>query len=62
MSSQQQLGLAGSLGLVDHINSLSENFSSLLLSENYSDITLLVESLRIPAHKVVLAARSEYFR
>lgn len=62
MSSQQQLGLVGTLGLIDHIGSLSENFSSLLASENYHDITLVVESTRIPAHKVILAARSDYFR
>lgn len=65
MSSQQQLGLVGNilgLGEVDHVRSLSENFASLLASEHYHDITLLVESQRIPAHKVILASRSEYFR
>ena len=62
MSSQQQLGLVAPLGEVDHIRTLSENLSSLLLNDSYQDITLVVENQRIPAHKVILAARSEYFR
>ncbi len=64
MSSQQQLGLVTPLGLgeVDHVRSLSDNLSSLLLSDNYQDITLIVENQRIPAHKIILASRSEYFR
>jgi BTB/POZ domain len=62
MSSQQQLGLSTPLGEVDHVRALSDNFASLLISENYHDITLLVEGQKIPAHKVILASRSEYFR
>jgi len=62
MSSQQQLGLVAPLGEVDHVRSLSENLSSLLLNDNYQDITLVIETQRIPAHKVILASRSEYFR
>lgn len=64
MSSQQQLGLVASLGLgeVDHVRSLSDNLGALLLSDNYQDITLIVENQRIPAHKIILASRSEYFR
>jgi len=62
MSSQQQLGLVAPLGEIDHIRSLSENLSSLLLNDNYQDITLVIENQRIPAHKIILAARSEYFR
>ena len=66
MSSQQQLGLVapsqGTLGEVDHVRFLSENLSSLLTSDSYQDITLIVECQRIPAHKIILASRSEYFR
>ncbi|KAI9564306.1 hypothetical protein GHT06_008044 [Daphnia sinensis] len=65
MSSQQQLGLVApplGLGEVDHVRSLSDNLNALLLSDNYQDITLIVENHRIPAHKIILASRSEYFR
>lgn len=65
MSSQQQLGLVSpplGLGEVDHVRSLSDNFCALLSSDNYQDITLIVENQRIPAHKIILASRSEYFR
>lgn len=64
MSSQQQLGLVPSLGLgeIDHVRSLSDNLGALLLNDSYHDITLIIESHRIPAHKIILASRSEYFR
>lgn len=74
MSSQQQLGLVApqglipcvtstsTLGEVDHVRFLSENLSTLLNSDSYQDITLIVECQRIPAHKIILASRSEYFR
>ncbi|VVC98595.1 unnamed protein product [Leptidea sinapis] len=41
---------------------LSEHIGSLCLSTEYSDVTLVVEGQRIPAHKVILAASSNYFR
>jgi len=50
------------MGEVNHISILSENLSSLYLNENYSDLTLIIDNNRLPAHKVLLAARSEYFR
>ena len=50
------------LGDVEHINQLSDNIGALFMQESYSDITLLVDGHRFVAHKVVLAARSEYFR
>nr|KAG5695211.1 hypothetical protein BaRGS_018333 [Batillaria attramentaria] len=50
------------VGIVDHIVSLSENFGELVDSEEYADITLVVENTRFKGHKVILAARSEYFR
>jgi len=50
------------LGDVEHVNLLSDNIGALFMQESYSDLTLVVEGQRFVAHKVVLAARSEYFR
>ncbi|XP_044263423.1 BTB/POZ domain-containing protein 9 [Tribolium madens] len=50
------------LGDIEHLAQLSENLSSLCLSHEYADITLVVEGQKLYAHKVILAARSEYFR
>lgn len=36
--------------------------AQLCQSSNYSDVTFIVENEKIPAHRVILAARSEYFR
>lgn len=47
---------------VQHIHFLSEHIGGLFLNDEYSDVTLVVESNRFNAHKVILAARSEYFR
>ena len=49
-------------GEIEHVNDLSDNVGALYMHTDYSDVTLLVEGKRFPAHKVVLAARSEYFR
>ncbi|XP_024085008.1 BTB/POZ domain-containing protein 9 isoform X2 [Cimex lectularius] len=45
-----------------HINSLSDDIKALYLNDDYSDVTLRVEGESFKAHKVILAARSEYFR
>ena len=50
------------LGDVEHVNQLSDNIGALFMQDSYSDITLVVDGQRFVAHKVVLAARSEYFR
>ncbi|XP_072944054.1 BTB/POZ domain-containing protein 9 [Epargyreus clarus] len=50
------------VGDIEHISHLSEHIGSLCLSSEYSDVTLVVEGQRIPAHKVILAASSDYFR
>ncbi|KAL9879720.1 BTB/POZ domain-containing protein 9-like [Glossina fuscipes fuscipes] len=40
----------------------SAQMAQLCLNEDYSDVTFIVENQRLPAHRVMLAARSEYFR
>ncbi|CAH0718693.1 unnamed protein product, partial [Brenthis ino] len=64
MSSQHQYMSTSSsrIGDIEHISHLSEHIGSLCLSSEYSDVTLIVEGQRIPAHKVILAASSDYFR
>lgn len=41
---------------------LSDQIGSLWLRDDFSDINLVVDGYRMPGHKVILAARSEYFR
>jgi len=64
MSSQQPFSAAGLplVGEVDDIQHLSDHIGRLYVSDEYSDLVLVVDGQRIPAHKVILAARSEYFR
>ncbi|XP_058443834.1 BTB/POZ domain-containing protein 9 isoform X2 [Malaya genurostris] len=40
----------------------SEQMAQLCMSNDYSDVTFIVENEKLPAHRVILAARSEYFR
>lgn len=47
---------------IQHSRYLSENIGSLYLNGDFSDITLIVAGERLSAHKVILAARSDYFR
>lgn len=49
---------------VDHREQLSGHFSALLFNSDCSDVMLFFDgcSEGIPAHKLILAARSEYFR
>jgi BTB/POZ domain-containing protein 9 len=49
-------------GDVQHVHQLSDQLNKLYLSDEYSDVTLVVQANRFSAHKVILAARSEYFR
>lgn len=50
------------VGDVDHEQIQSNDIGNLYLSDDYSDVTLVVDGRRFPAHKVILASRSEYFR
>lgn len=36
--------------------------AQLCMSSDYSDVIFNVENQKLPAHRVILAARSEYFR
>ncbi|XP_015043233.1 BTB/POZ domain-containing protein 9-like [Drosophila pseudoobscura] len=38
------------------------DMSRLCMNELYSDVIFLVEDQRLPGHRNILAARSEYFR
>jgi BTB/POZ domain-containing protein 9 len=60
MSSHHHLNSTS--GKIEHINYLLDDIGTLYLSDDYSDITLVVNGQRFNAHKVILAARSQYFR
>lgn len=47
---------------IQHTHFLSEHIGALYLNDEYSDVTLIVEKQPFSAHKVILAARSDYFR
>lgn len=44
------------------IAEFSQQMGELCLSAEYSDVTFIVENQKIPAHRVILASRSSYFR
>jgi hypothetical protein len=54
--------LGSILSDVDHIPHLSSHIGALFLNDEYSDVTLVVDAQRFRAHRVILAARSDYFR
>ncbi|KAM9476639.1 BTB/POZ domain-containing protein 9 isoform 2-T2 [Clarias gariepinus] len=62
MSDSHPLRPLGSAAEVDHMHLLSEQLAALVPDEEYSDVTFLVEEKRFPAHRVILAARCQYFR
>ncbi|XP_033340114.2 BTB (POZ) domain containing 9 isoform X2 [Megalopta genalis] len=49
-------------GDIEHINHLSDDIGALYLSDEYSDVTVIVGGQRFNGHKIILAARSQYFR
>ncbi|XP_076667773.1 BTB (POZ) domain containing 9 isoform X1 [Andrena cerasifolii] len=59
MSSHHRLNPPGD---IEHINHLSEDIGALYLSDDCSDVTLIVGGQRFNGHKIILAARSQYFR
>ncbi|XP_042206116.1 BTB/POZ domain-containing protein 9-like isoform X2 [Homarus americanus] len=56
------LGLPYPGGVVDHSSNLAHDIGALYLNDEYSDVTLQVNGQIFRAHKVILAARSQYFR
>lgn len=56
------MGVIAPKGEIEHMNFLSEHIGALYLNDEYSDIILKVDGTKFHAHKVILAARSEYFR
>ncbi|XP_054882050.1 BTB/POZ domain-containing protein 9 [Poeciliopsis prolifica] len=62
MSNSHPLRPLASVSEIDHIHLLSEQLGVLVLGEEYSDVTFVVEGKRFPAHRVILAARCHYFR
>lgn len=49
-------------GEIDHVELLSSQTSALYRSQEFTDVTFVVEGSKFFAHRVVLAARSDYFR
>ncbi|GCC19300.1 hypothetical protein chiPu_0021804 [Chiloscyllium punctatum] len=62
MSNRHQLRPYTSIGEINHVHILSEHVGALIHREEYSDVTFLVEKKRFTAHRVILAARCQYFR
>ena len=53
---------AAALGRVDHSALLAENIGSLYDAPELSDVTLVLDGTEFSLHRVILAARSQYFR
>ena len=62
MCDSHSMGCDNVLADIDHTSHLAADIGTLYLHDEYSDATLVVEGQRFPVHKVILAARSEYFR
>ncbi|XP_059421742.1 BTB/POZ domain-containing protein 9-like [Carassius carassius] len=62
MSDSHPLRPMSSASEIDHLHLLSEQLGALVPGEEYSDVTFVVEEKHFPAHRVILAARCQYFR
>ncbi|XP_066467716.1 BTB/POZ domain-containing protein 9 isoform X1 [Tiliqua scincoides] len=62
MSNSHPLRPYTAIGEIDHVHILSDHVGVLMNGEQYSDVTFIVEKKRFPAHRVILAARCQYFR
>lgn len=47
---------------IDLGDRFSADIARLCMNERYADVEFIVEEQRLPAHRAILAARSEYFR
>lgn len=50
------------LGDIEHFEHISGDLLDLFKSREHADVTFVVNGVRFPAHKVILAARCTYFR
>lgn len=50
------------LGEVEHFEHVSGDLLDLFKSGEHSDVTFVVDGVKVPAHRVVLAARCPYFK
>nr|XP_040227972.2 BTB/POZ domain-containing protein 9-like [Anopheles coluzzii]XP_049463613.1 BTB/POZ domain-containing protein 9-like [Anopheles coluzzii] len=51
-----------SASMIDHSDQVLVSLGELCISDDYSDVTFVVENERISAHRAILAVRCEYFR
>ncbi|CAH8633453.1 unnamed protein product [Dicrocoelium dendriticum] len=51
-----------STGYIDHSVDVASSIANLRGNDAFSDVTLVVQGVSFAAHRVILAARSEYFR
>ncbi|RNA10306.1 BTB POZ domain-containing 9 [Brachionus plicatilis] len=47
---------------INHVKQLATDIGNLFLDTDYADVKLIVDGVEFNAHKIVLAARSQYFR
>ncbi|KAA3674297.1 BTB/POZ domain-containing protein 9, partial [Paragonimus westermani] len=47
---------------IDHSTDIASSISGLYGNDQFSDVTLVVQGVQFKAHRIILAARSEYFR
>ncbi|KAI8771838.1 kelch-like protein 24 [Biomphalaria glabrata] len=50
------------LSSLDHTKQLIANIEQMRLDSNYSDVTIIIDDIQFPCHKVILAAGSPYFK
>lgn len=47
---------------INHVKQLATDIGNLFFNTDYTDVKLIVDGVEFSAHKIILAARSEYFR
>ena len=62
MSDSHRMRPSAPMGEVEHAHILSQDIGNLFANQDYSDVTLIVEDKSFHAHRVILAARCQYFR